>query len=290
MKIYALIVCYRPFFPKLKQLCEGLLTSGAKVVLLDNTEETCSSLQQLPAGCELIKLYQNFGIAHAQNIGIKYAREQSADVIIFFDQDSVIDDKYVAHILAGVDVNRPGVWGPVSIDEERGFEYPCYRFNKFGYPLPVLSFTNKSTYLVDLLISSGSLVTSVTFDIVGLMDEDFFIDYVDYVWCMQCRSLGIPIHVNPNVLMSHSVGIMSLKLGPITTFVHSPIRSYYKVRNVFLLLRKKQVPVIFALKEITSALANHLVQLIFVTNKLAYLTALFSGVLDGLLGITGKKD
>jgi rhamnosyltransferase len=133
------------------------------------------------------------------------------------------------------------------------------------------------------------LVTATTFDVAGLMDEDFFIDYVDLEWCLRCKAHAIPIYVKPDVMMTHSVGMRSVRLGPITTFIHSPARTYYKVRNPFLLLRKPSVRLPYALKEIASVVVHHTIQLIFFGQRRQYARAVLSGLRDGVLGRVGKR-
>jgi rhamnosyltransferase len=289
MNIAAIIVTFNPDLGALRRLCLILAASGAQPIVVDNSETVALVPSDLPVGCQLLALGHNAGIAHAQNAGVADAAKLGAELILFFDQDSVIDVSYVPSMVAGVDPRVAAVYGPVSVDAARGFEYPSYRLNRLGLPAAVLSGNEAAVYPVDLIISSGSLVTAVTFPLAGLMDEDFFIDYVDLEWCLRCRARGIPIYVNQNVTMTHSVGMRSVRLGPITTFIHSPVRTYYKMRNPFLLLRKKEVRRLYALKEILSALAHHLVQLAMLAERRTYAGPIVAGLRDGLWGSTGKR-
>lgn len=289
MMIAAIIVTFNPDVSALLRLCHTLAASGAQPIIVDNSESATLTTDDLPSRCTLLALGHNTGIAHAQNAGVRAAVRLGAELILFFDQDSVIDASYVPTMVTGVDPGAAAVYGPVSIDAARGFEYPSYRLNRVGLPAAVLSATESRIYPVDLIISSGSLVSAVTFALAGLMDEDFFIDYVDLEWCLRCRARGIPIYVNQNVTMTHSVGIRSVKLGPLTTFIHSPARTYYKMRNPFLLLRKKEVRRFYAVKEIISALAHHAVQLVMLAERRTYAGPIAAGLRDGLCGRTGER-
>lgn len=289
MNRHAVIVAYHPDAAALAVLLQTLLAAGCRVVVVDNTPGPGARAAPLPAGCELIALGDNRGIAEAQNVGIRHARQQGADAILFFDQDSTIDAAFVPALLAGLVRGQPGVVGPVCIDAARGFEYPAYRLSRWGYPLKVLSAARSLPYPVDLIISSGSAATSVTFDIVGLLDEDFFIDGVDLEWCLRCRALGVTITVDPRVTLRHSIGEVSVPVGPLTTFVHSPARRYYRMRNAFLMLRKPHVPALFGLKSVVSALAHALLQLPMVENRREHLAVCWAGLLDGLRGVRGRR-
>jgi rhamnosyltransferase len=288
MNSAAIIVTYNPDLAALVRLCHALAGS-AQVIVVDNSEPAQVRAPELPPGCRVLALGHNAGIAHAQNVGINAARAGGAGLIFFFDQDSTIDASYVLRMAQGVDPQVAAVYGPVCIDAARGFEYPAYRLGRFGLPGGVSWAGPPRLYPVDLIISSGSLATAAALDKAGLMDEDFFIDYVDLEWCLRCRSRAIPIFMNQNVTMTHSVGMRSVKLGPITTFIHSPLRTYYKMRNPFLLLRKKDVGLPYAAREIASALLHHLLQLLMLGERRKYAGPIAAGLRDGLLGSAGKR-
>jgi rhamnosyltransferase len=81
----------------------------------------------------------------------------------------------------------------------------------------------------------------------------------------------------------------SVKLGPITTFIHSPVRTYYKMRNPFLLVRKKEVGLVYAVKEIASALVHHVIQLALIEKRREYAGPIAAGLRDGLRGSGGRR-
>lgn len=289
MNVYSIIVAFNPDRGSLRQLCATLLQSNSGVIVVDNSEEVALDPDDLPQKCVLQVLGSNSGIAHAQNVGIATALSAGADVIFFFDQDSSIDKLFVPAMLAGLDNSVAAVYAPVSVDAVLGFEYPSSRLNKWGLPRPVYSAGHAGDYAVDMVISSGSLVTVSALAKVGVMDEDFFIDYVDLEWCLRCRALGVEIFVRRDVQMKHSIGQRSIKVGPITTFVHSPARTYYKMRNPFLLLGKDNIRLSYAAKEIMGAFLHHFVQLAMLTNRKQYVGPVLAGLWDGLRRSGGKR-
>ena len=289
VKVYAIVVAYHPHDQALARLTSALLESGCEVVIVDNTPRCEVNLTDSTLGCKVLSLGENTGIAHAQNIGIGFARRNSADVVVFFDQDSAIDRTFIRTLIADLDTSKPGIVGPLCFDAVRGFEYPSYRLSRWGYPLKVRGDGACSPYAVDLIIASGSAATTATFDLAGAMDESFFIDYVDLEWCIRCRRLGVPIWVNPRVTMQHTIGESSLDVGPVKAFMHGPTRSYYRVRNAFLLFRKKHVPIVFAAREVISAIGHHLLVLPLVARKSEHFKVYFLGIFDGIRGVTGRK-
>lgn len=287
MITFAVIVAYYPNREALARLCDAVAAGGTRVVVVDNTPAPADL--PLPDGCVLLQLGDNMGIARAQNVGISYAREHGASVIVFFDQDSTIESTFVPKLIASLDAATPDVVGAAYFDETRGFQGAAYKLNLLGYPRQIRTGRNDSPYPVDVRISSGSAVTAVTFDVAGLMDEDFFIDYVDIEWCLRVRSKGIAIRVDPSVSMRHSIGNLSIDVGPIKVFVDGPVRTYYRVRNAFLLLRKPSVPWLFSAKEITSELVHHFLQLFLADRRVERLGAYMLGIGHGLVGVRGKK-
>lgn len=289
MKVWALVIAYHPSVSAVVALAGTLLRDGVQVVVVDNTPAAERQPLPLPHGCEHVPLGRNAGIAHAQNVGIAFARTRGAEVIVFFDQDSRIEAGFVGALVDTLDPAQPGVVGPACYDTERHFEYPPYRFDRWGWARPVSARPGSGPQAVDLLISSGSAATSVTFDVAGTMDESFFIDYVDLEWCIRCRHRGVPIHVVPEVTMQHSIGQRSVDVGPLTAFLHSPSRSYYRVRNAFLLLRRRHVPRPYALKEIAAALVHHLLVLPYSPSWREHLRVYLLAIAHGVRGVTGPR-
>ena len=281
----AIVVAYYPDINSLQILC-AQLSKNAEIIVVDNTpsDDACVPI----FGVHWIALGNNLGIGAAQNIGIRKARELSAEIVTFFDQDSKPSDQLLPSLIESLGNPPIGVSAPVCVDLRTGFEYPPFSFNFLGWAKPVPCIGLNKPVNVDLIISSGSAVSMQVFDDVGLMNEDLFIDYVDLEWCMRCKEKSVPILVNPTVYMPHTIGDNVINFNFLTTFIHSPIRTYYKLRNPFLLLRMKHVPKIYAFHEVAAAMVHHIVQLRFAKNRVLHLKVGCAAVLDGILGKNGK--
>lgn len=288
MNINAIIVTYNPSIPILHRTCVALLNSGSKVIIVDNSEGTDTAASLNLPEIEIIELKSNYGIAYAQNTGINHAIELGAEVIVFFDQDSEIDSSFLKYLLAPISVGLPMIVAPVFFDAEQGYEFPSFRLNKFGLPKKVYSKKTLEPYAVDIIISSGSAATVEVFAKAGMMDVDLFIDFVDTEWAIRCRKNNIGIMVVPTAIMKHSIGDKSIDFGVMRGFIHSYQRSYYKLRNPFLLLRSRYVPLSLVFKEIISALVHQTVLLFFVDKKAKYLKSYIDAIKDGIKGVKGK--
>ena len=289
MKIYSIIVCYDPDVSNLGLICQKLLYNNSSVLVVDNTENSFISGYVDFPGCTVIALGENTGIAHAQNIGIKHAIKSGADVIVFFDQDSKIENDFLPFLLAPLKAGEPRVVAPVFFDNDKGYEFPSFRLNRYGLPVKIYRGNKSTPYDVDVITSSGTAATAVTFEIAGLMDEDFFIDLVETEWCLRCRNKNIPIQVVPAAVMKHSIGETSINFGLMRCFIHSPTRYYYQIRNCFILFRKESVPFLLACKELLLVFIHHVILIVFVKNRVNNIKNYSLAVLHGIRGVVGKK-
>ena len=286
MKLYCVIACYRPDLAQLALLCRSLLAEGAQVHLVDNSEEDVFAQHALSHTCLVSSLGYNSGIAHAQNVGVRQALNAGADIVVFFDQDSQIDAGFLSRLTAPMNLGTPDIVSPLYYDASTSSELPSQSVSDWGVTKTVHG-TSRQPYEVDVVISSGTAATKEVFPIAGGLDERLFIDFVDTEWCLRCRSKKIPIRVVPSAVMRQRIGAMSIRVGPLTVLVHSPVRCYYQFRNSFHLFRKKHIPFIFALREMLSVFGSRFLLLFFVKDRRAYLRAYLWGVWDGLRGVGG---
>lgn len=287
MKICCVIVCYRPTVSRLRRLCETLESDGSTVIVVDNTEPPFLVDRQLSSGCVLIRQGSNTGIAHAQNVGTAAALDAGADVVTFFDQDSMIEPGFLRALVAPLRAGTPDIVSPLYCDDASKVELPSVRVSRCGLATAVRRGASTIPYSVDVVISSGTAATKEVFHVAGTFDESLFIDFVDTEWCLRCRSKQIPIRVVPAALMQHRIGSKSIRLGVFTIFVHSPARCYYQIRNCFHLFRRRHIPFLFAARETVSVLLSRALLLLFVGDKSAYVRAYGRALRDGAKGVTG---
>ena len=287
MDVVAVIVAYHPKEHQVERLTAALRRNGARVVVVDNTD---GKAPVAFGGREVtwVGLGDNTGIAHALNVGIERALSSGADIVVLFDQDSVVDDGFIAALVAPLRQGEPGITAPLAMDR-KGNEYPSQRVSRHGYPSNVFVAGGSSPVAVDLVITSGCAATAATFSVAGVMDEDLFIDYVDFEWCFRCRKENVPMWVVPQAVLDHEIGQSTTKVGPLRTFIHSPARTYYKVRNSFLLLRKRHIPLLYSLRQLAPTFVHCLIQLGIVPEKSLYFRTFCVATGHGIRGVRGKR-
>lgn len=84
------------------------------------------------------------------------------------------------------------------------------------------------------IITSGSLFSLDVYDNIGPFREEFFIDSIDYDYCMRARAKGYRIIKVCKVGMLHSLGRTkqySVRRIKVQTTNHNAMRRYYMYRN-----------------------------------------------------------
>lgn len=282
-----IIVTYEPELNNLKRLTKCAEDAGFLPILVDNSEKDPVEKSILSPQAHVISMNGNVGIAAAQNAGVLYAKKLRAQVIGFFDQDSTADEELLKKLEKSLLELGKCVVSPLALDKDTMEEYPVQNLNQFGYPKDVFVKGKKNPEKVDLVISSGMMTTMEVFEQVGYYDEDFFIDFVDVEWCLRCKKLLVPIFVIPDAVLLHKIGNENVAVGDKKIVVHSAVRTYYKVRNSFLLLYKK-AGLIFTIRQILPAVLHNFLLIFSVKNKGMYLKYYFKGILHGICGIRGK--
>lgn len=288
MNIVAVIVTYNPNIDCLRVLLDNLNNSCLSIIIVDNysTNEAFKNIV-FKSNVELLSLSKNQGIAFAQNVGIEKAIKIDADYILFFDQDSNVSNNFVDDLMSDyrkiyATHEKIAAIGPRFIDENKGFYFPALRFNKHGL-IDKISVENISTPIeVSFLISSGTLISVEALKDIGLMKEEFFIDFVDTEWCFRAISLGYKIYMSEQAVMKHSIGDDTLKIYNFNIPVHSGFRRYYRVRNLFFMWKMPYIPKILVAKLMVTNFLIQVLLFLLKDKKLDYIKFYLKAIKDGV--------
>lgn len=286
--IIAIIVTFNPNLINLSNLILQLKKQSVKAIVVDNGSKNINELEELNnIGGRIYKLNNNLGIATAQNKGVEKAIELGAEQILFFDQDSSIPEDYIENLYSDYELLihdniKIGAIGPRFIDNRYNFYYKTISVTKNGFRIKHdVSNIDKPIHST-LLISSGSMISVNTLKTVGLMRDNYFIDYVDTEWCLRAESLGYKNFISAKAVMRHTIGDNVINLKFFNVPVHSAFRRYYRVRNAFYMMREPHVPVILAIREIFFSFIHQIILISFERNKSGYLKSYFKGLRDGI--------
>lgn len=244
-----------------------------RVVVVDNTPGPGAAVLAaggLPPNASWRPLGENRGIAHALNVGIEEAERGSFDWLAAFDQDTDVTEGYVARLLAAA-----------GDDPEVGMVVPWLE-SEAG---PAVSGEVRKA------ITSGSLTRVAAFARTGRYREEFFIDYVDFEFCIRLRQCGYRILQDGSTVLRHAIG--SPREGriaglPVVTTNHAAIRRYYKVRNRVVMVREYILDEPAWLgRDLLSTGWEAVKILLLEKERRAKLSMMARGALDGLRGRLG---
>lgn len=297
--ICAVVITYHPDLERLKILITSLASQVGEIVIVDNGSP--ESLEDFAASQHLIKnlvvlsLGDNFGIGHAQNVGIDYARKSGASYVALFDQDScpesnMIQELYTSAVELQLSGIRLAAVAPSYKDTQRGVLSSFVRVGFLGFKRTACV-NGGGVIEADFLISSGSLIPMPVIEDIGGMDASLFIDHVDTEWCFRATSKGYKLFGVCDAIMLHSIGDRRIKFWFLrwrTIPYHSPFRYYYMFRNSILLQRRSYMSVNWKVADISRCLSVFLFFGVFSSSRSACLKMMLRGLRDGLSGVTGK--
>lgn len=283
-----LVGCVVPVFRPDTDLLEGvrgLLSQTDQVVLVldepDADVATDRLLEQCAkAGARIVRHRANLGIGAALNSGLRALEQDEPDFVLTLDQDSRLDEGYVAELVAACDLaSRHGV--------RVGMVAPAFVESIGRMPAREVG----AVLIGGEPIQSGLLVPAAVLDEVGLFDETLFIDGVDTDFYLRALDAGFSCVVAPDTRIGHRLGHASkgpVRRGP-ALVVAADFRYVYQWRNLVRLLRRhaRRHPA-WAAHAVWKALRHLGVVTLFVPGRRARLAAAWAGLRAGLADRGGR--
>lgn len=223
--------------------CVDSLVSGspeAAVLVVDNGSHdgTAAEVRRRWPQVATVENPTNLGFAGGMNTGLRWALAQEAAVVTVLNNDTIIPAGAMQHLAesagegAGVSPEvryadgSERVWfGGGTIDEATGLarhlsdaELERQALDGRGRrPTPTLA---------------GCCVTAQreTWERIGLFDERYFLNFEDADWSVRARDAGIPLFVDPRVVIHHEVSASF-------TGAYSYLGLFYYARNGLLFVR-----------------------------------------------------
>lgn len=243
----------------------------------------------------LLNLPANGGVGAGLAAGIDYAAGKKYDWVWLFDQDSVPAPNALEALLHGLKyvagTGNFAILAPVCEDPKTKTLCPGLTWHD-GRIVKTPGKPDDPVTLVDLVISSGSLMRREAIEAVGLPRTDFFMDFVDFEHCLRFRRHGFKIAVVRDSHLDHIMGEPTTfnVFGHVTHWTDQvPWRFYYIMRNeVFTIWQyyptwKNKAFFLLRWARLTFFL------LLLGKRKLACLSMMYRGLFDGRAGKLGIR-
>jgi rhamnosyltransferase len=285
--VCGVIVTYHPT-PKMLENVPEILAQVQGLIGVDNgsTSDELEPVRVMSQsfGFQLIENGENLGIAEALNQGVRWARNGGYPWVILFDQDSRITEGFLCQMFADwrshPDRERVGSIHPKYVDPDTGTEPVVRRARDGG---PVLSLT------------SGALMPTWIFDKIGEFASEYFIDCVDFEYCLRIRAAGYLIADSREAVLMHAAGRAKEKLSflgfSFRPTHHSVVRRYYMSRNRIALYRKYfRVFPGWILQFMNDSLRETIKCFVGEQDRAGKFRSFLLGSWDGLSGRMGRRD
>ena len=287
-QICAIITTYRPE-SSLVESVHRLAPQVAEIVIVDDgdSEENVEKLGRWFNGDSMVTVWHqsgNYGIAAALNAGIKIAEEKSYKWLLTLDDDSMPYNNMVERLcdhLARIGGSQPiGIIGMKPASNNGLISSPGQGYDSHPW-------LDKRG-----VITSGSLFSLQTYKTVGPFREEFFIDLIDYDFCLKARAKGFRVIQVQEYGFKHSVGQNeTFTFGNFTmdTLSHPPFRLFYAFRNSTILVKEYFVrDPLYACAVMLSQVRTIIRIACLQKNKGKKLIAIISGYVAAMTGQMGR--
>ena len=213
-KIYGAIVTYNPDISNLERNIFSIMKQVDRLIVFDNNSTNKADIKEIQNRFDFEAIYsdQNLGLGKAYN-DIILTRLDLCAFFVTFDQDTYISEDTVDTLLHIIESNpQVGVMGPVFS-----------RLENFVH-------NNGTIHFVDVIIQSCAVFRSAGITKTGGFNEGYFIDSLDFEYCLRLLQNGFKVAKYDGVCIQHELGVPKSFMG-IKYYSHNNLRNYYIARN-----------------------------------------------------------
>lgn len=231
-----------------------------------------------------ISMGYNAGISAAFNKVLKSKKInwKEDDYILFFDQDSHIEEGHVEKLIQVYEETKKsfknlGCLGAMYFNRSNGtYESPHLKKRITNHCYQVID-----TITSSLLCQYGNLKD------IGFWNETIFLDGADWDLCWRMRASGRICCLTDKVRFLHSVGLGEKKVFGISMRKNAPIRLYYRTRDSLYLLCKFYTPFRIRIRLFIDVTVINILRVIFLDEKMLRMSYIVIGYKDFITQKTG---
>lgn len=283
--VCGIVVTYNPDIEELKENLASVINQVGGICIVDNSTNRDMQKSVLLFQQDKIHVISNkgnLGIATAQNIGMRWALENGFEAFFQLDQDSKLMEETVGNLVKEYNYllshdEKIACIGPLAFDRDKSEEDVYHNYA-----------SDERIIKVGQTLSSGSLIPKSSLIVIGEMEDDLFIDLVDYEWCWRAEKMGYSTFVTKEVKMAHRLGedrhhFLGKSIG-----VPSPIRHYYQFRNTLMMFNRSYVPLKFKLKYMFILPFKFFFFTLFIKPRAVRFKMMTKGIIDAIRGVKGN--
>jgi len=276
------IVTFNPDVKVLLENISAIYKQLDALIIVDNGSKNLLEFEKIInkkfPQIKIVKNIDNYGIAKALNQSLEYANNNQFTWLLTLDQDSRCAPEFIGQMKHNIrDCSGNGktlVYCPRIVDLNERKDNTN------------LKKTSALIEKVDFAITSGSLVNVDNAINIKGFDNDLFIDYVDFDFCIRGMNAGYDIYRIHDAILYHRLG--EIKVYKFMNFEfsvtnHNEIRRMYMYRNkVYLYKKYFKSNFLWVLRNILSSFKVVALIIIFEKNRLKKMKYIFKGIFKGI--------
>lgn len=222
---------------------EALQYRSWVAIVVDNasSDDSLQHLRALQPRITLIESAVNTGWAGGNNLGIKAALSIGCDYVWLLNNDAVAlpeslselvrlaqaypDAAFIGSVIDHFEPQTTPLFAGRLEDEATGIPEDVPR-DRLTYAGPACD-----AWLTDYVAGASILTSRSMLERVGLIDEDFFLNFDEVDWCRRAAKMGLKSIFSVRALVRHK---SSASMGG----KHAPLNLYFSTRNRLLYARK----------------------------------------------------
>ena len=278
--ICSLITIYKPDVIKLTCNIKMMLEYSDIVYLLFNSP----IIPELQFDERIICLFngKNIGISRAINKGVDKAANDGFLYAILFDQDTCLTNdnlkKLLAEMYSEEELRQIACIGPSLNVRNNIIQIP--KWSKNGKTTKLAA-----TVSVNNIITSGMLINTKHFLALRGFNEDFPLDFCDFLFCWKALYKGYVVLQSTDAYIIHEIGTHGIKIFSQTIHFHAPYRNYFLVRDTLAIcFRTKETPMYIRFRYLIFLPFRMLLYLIMLDKKTMRLKMYCMGIIDFIMG------
>jgi hypothetical protein len=221
----------------------ALQTRPHQVVVVDNAsrENVADALRADYPAVHFVRNAVNGGWAGGNNVGIQYALDHGADLVVLLNNDTIVAPTFVERLEAAAAAHPTfGVFGPVIrfMSPPHDIMTDGCQFNRRTQPgfferleVPLRETSPPEIASVDIVNGCCMAIRRAVFEQIGLIDERFFLIHEESDFCLRATRAGWKCGVFAEALVWHKGSSTFKREG-------SKLQRYYDTRNLALILAK----------------------------------------------------
>lgn len=242
--VLAVVLCFNS--SKFVEECLASLheTHLVDILVVDNksTDDTAAKLRALQSKY-IFKLKcnkANLGYAGGNNIGLRFARKNNYEFAFIVNPDVIVNASAIEQLICSLRANNKiaAVSPLITYADGRTVWYAGAKIHKDifepsieKYRTPLSLVSPRGLRRVDSLIGAAILVDLKCLEVVGLMDEKYFLYCEETDWSLRFKAHGYELACDRDAIMTHDVSSSTGGEGSI-------LQIYYYTRNVLLLCER----------------------------------------------------